>query len=303
LCSEVKMTLEINFKDHPEYKDSGLSYFNYDNLIPEEIVPRGDVKTPYKGPYSFTEEDLKTLVDNAKTLVDKTLYKYNPAVAFQDALNRSIRDFHNGLFDGKINASTYQLLLNSLGLKDVSDDKKSKKASEEELMEHEASKKTPDIVVTPRGSSKQVVIPGKTLRQIVQGKPTPGRSTLDKNQVKVQEEPKDSPKKGKKMSSITEKLDVIASKLEELGSDDMIRLAFQLDQVSDALQAKEAATLESDKDESYMKTHFSPKAIETDSDEKFMKEFNTDTTEEVERVKTEKSTIKKASLPYQKISG
>jgi hypothetical protein len=114
---------------------------------------------------------------------------------------------------------------------------------------------------------------------------------------------KEDKKENKKEAAakIAESLDEIAGLLESQNDPQLMKLAFEIDKVSDVLEGKrEASTLESDRDEPYMKEHFHAGARETDSDESFMKEFNTDTSTELKDKFQGKQLGKDASvnLPY-----
>lgn len=82
---------------------------------------------------------------------------------------------------------------------------------------------------------------------------------------------------------IVEELDKIAGDLESQKDFELFKVAFQIDKVSDVLLGKkEAATLESDPDEKFMRQYFEAGLHEGDSDEKkYMGEFNTDNTTDV----------------------
>lgn len=98
----------------PETTRNAYPYFNYDNRVVDESVYRGDVKAPYKGPDDLTDTDYANLVRFAKGIVNPILAKYSTKVACEDALSRAIRSFGNGLFDGKVNAGRYNVLLKSM---------------------------------------------------------------------------------------------------------------------------------------------------------------------------------------------
>jgi len=100
----------------PEVTNNAYKYFNYDNRVVEERVDRQDQKAPYKGPEQFCDEDYDSLVTYAKTLVNPILAKYSSRVACEDALHMAIRDFSGGLFDGKVNANRYNVLLKVMSL-------------------------------------------------------------------------------------------------------------------------------------------------------------------------------------------
>lgn len=103
----------------PEVRHNAYRYFNYDNRVVNERVNRHDQKPLYKGPEDFTNSDYDSLVTYAKTRINPILAKYNMRVAREDALHLAIRSFNNGLFDGKINASKFEVLINGMALQTV----------------------------------------------------------------------------------------------------------------------------------------------------------------------------------------
>lgn len=115
------------------------------------------------------------------------------------------------------------------------------------------------------------------------------------------EEDKKEDKKEKEAAlKVAESLDEIAGLLEAQNEPELMKLAYEIDKVSDVLEGKkEASTLESDSDEPYMKQYFHAGARETDSDEPYMKEFNEDTSTELKN-KFQKNQLGKdaSSLPY-----
>ena len=98
----------------PENTHGAYPYFNYDHRVVNERVERFDQKPPYKNANDFTDADYDALVNAAKDSIDHYLAKYSMTVACEDALHKVIRSFGNGLFDGKVNASRYEVLLNVL---------------------------------------------------------------------------------------------------------------------------------------------------------------------------------------------
>lgn len=124
----------------------------------------------------------------------------------------------------------------------------------------------------------------------------------DKKSDKKDDKKDDKKKKDKEAAvKIAESLDEIAGLLESQNDPQLIKLAYEIDKVSDVLEGKrEAATLEYDRDEPYMKEHFHAGARETDSDESYMKEFNTDISTELKNKFQGKQLGKDASvnLPY-----
>jgi hypothetical protein len=98
----------------PEVQRNAYNYFNYDNRVVEERVERGDGKAPYKNADDFTNADYDSLVSYAKTIVNPILAKYSTIVAFEDAMNMAIRHYNNGLFDGKVNANKFEVLVKAM---------------------------------------------------------------------------------------------------------------------------------------------------------------------------------------------
>lgn len=297
----------IGLENHPEASNSGNRYFNYvTNPIPEEVVPHGDVRAPYQGPYDLTESDLVGLAVYASTLLNKDLLRYNPIVASQDALNMAIRSKDNGKFDSKLNDSTYSMVLAYLAAIQkpsiqVNNPIELRKANNE--LEGAMKKRSPaksTITINPaKGPGKGVELSKDSLRKVLQGKPGHGIKYHVIKQLGLKEAQGEVMNK---YAAITKQLDKIAGSLEETQDPELLRLALELDKVSDELdRSKEAAALESDKDEPYMKDHFKSGAPEIEKDEPYMNEFKTDKSMEVERIHDKPVAIRKASLPYQKV--
>jgi hypothetical protein len=124
----------------------------------------------------------------------------------------------------------------------------------------------------------------------------------DKKEDKKEDKKDDKKKKEKEAAiAVAASLDEIAGLLESQNDPELLKLAYELDKVSDVLEGrKEASTLESDSDEPFMIQFFHAGARETDSDEPYMKEFNEDTSTEL-RNKFQKNQLGKdaSSLPYQ----
>jgi hypothetical protein len=98
----------------PETTRNGYGYFNYDNRVIQERVPRGDVTSPYMNPDDFSNADYQELVKSANGMINPILAKYDQKTACEDALNMAIKSFANGLFDSKINANKFAVLLSSM---------------------------------------------------------------------------------------------------------------------------------------------------------------------------------------------
>lgn len=131
-----------------------------------------------------------------------------------------------------------------------------------------------------------------------------GGDKKEEDKKEDKKDKKEDKKDNKKEAAekIAESLDEIAGLLEAQNDPELLKLAYEIDKVADAIEGKkEASTLESDSDESYMKQFFHAGARETDSDESYMKEFNTDTSTELKDKFQKKQLGKDASvnLPYQ----
>lgn len=99
----------------PETTNNAYKYFNYDHrVVNERAETRFDHQAQYKGPEDLTDQDYSTIVSYAKSLVNPILAKYSPHVACEDALHLAIRSYDRGIYDGKINASKYSVLLNAM---------------------------------------------------------------------------------------------------------------------------------------------------------------------------------------------
>lgn len=98
----------------PETSRNAYKYFNYDNRVVEERVERGNFKAPYKNADDFTNADYDALVSYARSLISPILAKYSKRVAYEDAMNIAVRSFGNGLFDGKVNANKFTVLVNAM---------------------------------------------------------------------------------------------------------------------------------------------------------------------------------------------
>jgi hypothetical protein len=98
----------------------------------------------------------------------------------------------------------------------------------------------------------------------------------------------------------TEKMDKIAEEIEKLNP----AIALQIDMLSDVIEGKkEATTLKFDPDEAwYMQNRFNFDVRKRDADEQFMDDYNKSNYEQVIDVRKNPVPIKKASVPYQKVT-
>lgn len=127
-----------------------------------------------------------------------------------------------------------------------------------------------------------------------------GDSKKDEAKGEKKEDKKD--KKKEAAANVVASLDEIAGLLEKQNEPELLKLAYEIDKVSDVIEGKkEASTLESDSDEPFMRKFFHAGAFEKDSDEPYMNEFNTDTSTEL-RDKFKRNQLGKdasVKLPYQ----
>lgn len=107
-------------KDHPEILFSARDLFHNKNgeTVIEAIVPRGDSSVEDaimpRTQYDLRNEDLQAISKHAKKIIDASMKEYDERVAMEDALTRSIATLDGGKYAGKVNASTYALILDSL---------------------------------------------------------------------------------------------------------------------------------------------------------------------------------------------
>jgi len=110
----VPNRIENYIAKFPAVRNNAYKYFNYDNRVVDEYVDRHDQKSAYKDPDDFTNIEYASLVSNARTRVNPILMKYSKSVAYEDALTMAIKDFNRGMFDGKVNADKFQVLLGGM---------------------------------------------------------------------------------------------------------------------------------------------------------------------------------------------
>lgn len=142
----------------PEVQRNAYKYFNYDNRVIDERVERFDNKVPYIYADDFKNADYEDLVNHAKTLINPILSKYSSRVAAEDALHTAIRSYRNGLFDGKINAGRFDVLLQGMGIP--------KKTAKKEMPKKKApEKKEKPVVLKPHVVKQLGIDPRKVIRE------------------------------------------------------------------------------------------------------------------------------------------
>lgn len=107
-------------KEHPEILFNARNLFHNKNgqTVVEAMVPRGDLSiedsiTP-RTQYEVSNSDLHAISKHAKSIIDPVMKEYDERVAMEDALTMAIATLDDGKFANKINASTYNLLMNNL---------------------------------------------------------------------------------------------------------------------------------------------------------------------------------------------
>ena len=146
---------------HPEIMNNARNLFRNENgtTIVQEVVPRGDAKPcdiMVQG--DLQDMELRGLAVHAKALIDENLTRYDRKVALEDALWRAIRTKDNGKFEGKVNASTFDLILSYLeGLKTAKDMAKK---------EYQIGKEETPVEVKP--ADEKLETPAKPEKRVVQ---------------------------------------------------------------------------------------------------------------------------------------
>jgi hypothetical protein len=166
----------------PEVTNNAYKYFNYDHRVVDERVQRFDAHMPYKGPQDFSDMEYDSLVAAAQHGLNPVLAKYSKTVACEDALHLAIKSFNNGIFDGKINASRFEVLLGALKDK-VGIAPAQKQAKKEEKKE----KKVPEDTVVRPHILRQLGIERKDIPHFLKNKVQKGLVHLvkDKGKIKV----------------------------------------------------------------------------------------------------------------------
>jgi len=348
---------------HPEIMYNARNLFHNENgeTIIEESVPRGDEKKEDvlmpRTQSDLTDADLREMAVFASSLVDDTLKQYDQKVAYEDALQRAIGSKDGGKYAGKVNASTFALIMDSMGKKDKKASEESSEPIKETIKEARMDK---DLVMKEieatkvklaalevlagdegvdkeAGKAEMIKCPdcgGKVLKATsyclkckkkIGGEKKEDNKEDKKEDKKDEKEAGDPPsckKCGKKhfpfkkcdgedkkeastektaMDGIVASLDEIAGTLEAQKDYELFKIAYQIDKVSDVLTGKkEAATLESDADEKYMREYFKAGMREGDSDEKsYMGDFNKDNTTELNNRYPNGLGKDASAMPYQ----
>jgi hypothetical protein len=133
----VPQVVQKYLSQFPDNRNDGYKYFNYDRRVVEERVERGDQKPQYQNPNDFCDADYDGLVAYASTLINPILHKYSAEVACEDALHMAIKSYNNGLFDGKVNAVRFPVLIKAMTVQHVM---AAKKKQEPKVIKHQVLK-------------------------------------------------------------------------------------------------------------------------------------------------------------------
>lgn len=164
---------------HPEILNNARHLFRNENgtTIVQEVVPRGDAKpNDIQVQGDLQDMDLRGLAVHAKALLNDNLLKYDKKVALEDALWNAIKTKDNGKYQGKVNASTFDLILSYLeGMKTAKVQEKKPylekeetpvevKPAEEKMEkdpEEKPEEKGPKKVVQVTEVTKKIMTPGQ----------------------------------------------------------------------------------------------------------------------------------------------
>lgn len=107
-------------KDHPEILNNARDLFHNENgkTVIEAKVPRGDLSVEEsvvpRTQYDFSEEDYKAILAHTKKIIDPVMKQYDERVAMEDALTVAIATLDDGKYANRVNANTYNLLMDKL---------------------------------------------------------------------------------------------------------------------------------------------------------------------------------------------
>jgi hypothetical protein len=308
--SDAKAKAKQLLLKHPEIMHDARHLFRNENgtTIVEEIVPRGDQGLPeVLNQGDITDLDLKGLAQYAASLVDPCLVRYDERVAFEDALNKAIWEKDSGMYQGKVNANTFCLILDTMM-------KKAKTASEEDDTDKKDKEKKPEKkkVVQVTDVTRKLMTPEQEaeLKGEAKGE-AEGVSETDKQKYKKYLEKKEkddsqetgkqkdktSPDKEKEMDkeAALKKIEAMQASIEELKKvmaaqeaeekessevdaetlspivESLDKIAGELEETGDVELMKVAYGIDTVSD--VLDGKKEAKVLEMDLDEKFMKEY------------------------------
>jgi hypothetical protein len=99
------------------FLNSAEDYFHDKTIIEDGSKLCKPCEPDYKEVRDLTKWDYELIVSYALSLLDEKLYAIIPSAALNAALQMSIHSLNNGQFQSKIDAKTYETLLNVLTLK------------------------------------------------------------------------------------------------------------------------------------------------------------------------------------------
>jgi hypothetical protein len=289
-------------KKHPEIQSNARGYFRNENgkTIVEETVARGDAGPDSVHPVNqeeLSEKDFKAIAAHAKTLIDDQLSQYDKDVAMEGALQMAIGSMDEGKYSGKINASTFALILGEMkGDKTPAKEPKSQLDNKEKVEKKEKNAATAAVSVTTEDNMDKVA----AMKEIdaLKAKIASLEQVVNAPESKVEEPKVATEETPSTLKEIIASVEDIATDLEKSGKNDLIKVAFELDKVCDMLEGKkpaekQASIYKQDADEGFMKGHFQAGVIKQDSDEPYTKEYNTDCSTQVIALRKGKT-----NLPY-----
>ena len=108
------------------FLNSAEGYFHTKRIIEDQVKQPRNLYGPlsdrperwdYTDIRDITKEDLKNIVEFARTIVDIDLYKIIPSTALNAALQYAINIMDKGRFQSKFDSCTYNFLYNVLASK------------------------------------------------------------------------------------------------------------------------------------------------------------------------------------------
>jgi hypothetical protein len=107
-------------RDHPEIIHNARDLFHNENgkTVIEAAVPRGDLSVEEsvmpRTQYDLKEADYKDILAHTKKIIDPVMKQYDERVAMEDALTVAIATLDDGKYANRVNANTYNLLMDKL---------------------------------------------------------------------------------------------------------------------------------------------------------------------------------------------
>ena len=108
------------------FLNSAEGYFNTKTVLEDQVKRTVDLlplkgfrpeRWNYKDIRDLTKHDFENIISCALNSLDFELYNIIPSTALNASLGMAIADFNNGVYDKKIDANTYLMLLKVLALR------------------------------------------------------------------------------------------------------------------------------------------------------------------------------------------